>query len=340
MITIDGSFGEGGGQILRTSLGLSLVTAKAFRITHIRAGRKKPGLLRQHLTALKAAAEISNASVRGDTPGSQELMFKPESIYPGTYYFAVGTAGSATLVLQTILPALLMADGESNITLEGGTHNPFAPPFDFLAKAFLPLINRMGPTVTAIIHTYGFYPVGGGKFSVRIQPTNKLLSLQLLERGDIQHRKVTGIVSKIPLTIAQDEVDMILRKLSWNKDEGSALEVDSPGPGNAVMIEVESEYVTEVFIGFGARRKPRKKVASEAIAQYRQYIDAGVPVGKRLADQLLIPLAMAGGGTFRTLEPTLHTKTNIEVIKLFLEVDIRCRQIEQDMWEIRLTKNK
>ena len=142
MLTIDGSFGEGGGQILRTSLALSLVTGKPFRIGNIRAGRKNPGLLRQHLTAVNAATEISRAEVTGAAIGSRELTFAPGSVVSGNYAFAVGTAGSTTLVLQTVLPALLVASGKSKLILEGGTHNPFAPPFDFLEKAFLPLVNR------------------------------------------------------------------------------------------------------------------------------------------------------------------------------------------------------
>src|SRR5262249_21779317 len=147
MITIDGSFGEGGGQILRTSLALSLVTGQPFHIEKIRAGRKQPGLLRQHLTAVKAAAQISQAQVEGEKIGSTQLTFAPGSLMAGEYAFAVGTAGSATLVLQTILPALLRANAPSRLTLEGGTHNPFAPPFNFLTKAFLPLIRRMGARV-------------------------------------------------------------------------------------------------------------------------------------------------------------------------------------------------
>ena len=137
MIILDGSMGEGGGQILRTSLAMSLVTGKSFRIENIRAGRKKPGLMRQHLTAVNAAVEIGQAEVTGNAIGSQDLEFAPKTIKPGTYSFAIGTAGSCTLILQTILPALLVADGKSEITLEGGTHNPYAPPYDFLAKSFL-----------------------------------------------------------------------------------------------------------------------------------------------------------------------------------------------------------
>ncbi len=160
MITIDGSYGEGGGQILRTSLALSLVTGKPFSIRNIRAGRKKPGLMRQHLTAVNAAAEIGQAAIEGNRIGSQAFTFEPEMIKPGNFHFAIGSAGSCTLVFQTILPALLTAGEPSEIILEGGTHNPFAPPFDFLEKAFLPVINRMGPKVAAVLEKPGFYPAG------------------------------------------------------------------------------------------------------------------------------------------------------------------------------------
>ena len=143
MITSDGSYGEGGGQILRTSLALSLVTGKGFTIENIQAGRKRPGLMRQHLTALNAAVEIGVAEISGNKPGSLSFSFEPQTITPGDYHFAIGSAGSCTLVLQTVLPALIVADGPSNIILEGETHNPFAPPFDFLEKSFLPVIRKI-----------------------------------------------------------------------------------------------------------------------------------------------------------------------------------------------------
>jgi len=165
MITIDGSQGEGGGQILRSSLALSLVTGKPFSMEKIRAGREKPGLLRQHLTAVKAAAEVSRAQVEGNSIGSKTLFFVPGEIKAGSYRWAVGTAGSATLVLQTVLPCLLTADKTSNLILEGGTHNPYAPPYDFLAQAFLPVVNRMGPKASCSLERPGFYPAGGGKFA-------------------------------------------------------------------------------------------------------------------------------------------------------------------------------
>src|SRR6476620_518674 len=166
VITIDGSVGEGGGQIIRNSLALSLVTGQPFRIVNIRAGRKKPGLLRQHLTAVQAANQIGDAAVDGAEMGSGEVVFRPEGIRAGDYRFAIGTAGSTTLVLQTILPALILAGAPSHLTLEGGTHNPLAPPFDFLAQTFLPHLARFGPTVTATLARPGFFPAGGGRLEI------------------------------------------------------------------------------------------------------------------------------------------------------------------------------
>src|SRR5438034_4921677 len=195
LIEIDGSFGEGGGQILRTSLALSLVTDQAFRIRNIRAARKKPGLLRQHLTAVNAAAEIGQAKVEGASLASGELTFRPCSVAASSYHFAVGSAGSATLVLQTILPALIVASGPSTVVLEGGTHNPHAPPFDFLQKAFLPELNRMGPMIAATLERPGFYPAGGGKFTLTIKPVPQLSPIQVLERGEIQCCRATAIVA-------------------------------------------------------------------------------------------------------------------------------------------------
>src|SRR6185503_15943515 len=189
MITIDGSQGEGGGQILRTSLTLSLVTGQPFRLENIRAGRQKPGLLRQHLTAVEAARTVGTAEVNGATPGSRTLEFRPGTVTPGNYRFAVGTAGSATLVLQTILPPLLTASGVSTLTLEGGTHNPYAPPFDFLARCFVPLIQRMGPRIDLEMGRPGFYPAGGGKFQARIEPVKRLARFDLMTRGEILQQR-------------------------------------------------------------------------------------------------------------------------------------------------------
>ena len=338
MITIDGSFGEGGGQILRTSLALALVTGKAFRIEQIRAGRKNAGLLRQHLTAVNAAVRIGSAQAEGAALGAQQLTFAPGRVAAGDYAFAVGTAGSATLVLQTVLPALLTAEGESRLTLEGGTHNPFAPPFDFLARAFLPLLNRMGPRVEAKLERCGFFPAGGGKFTVTIKPAARLAQLDLTERGEIRARRAQALVANLPRNVGERELAVIAKKMSWLNGWLRVEEVKhSAGPGNAVVMEVESERVTEVFTGFGERGVPAESVAMQAVKEARQYLAAEVAVGEHLADQLLVPLALAGGGAFSTLPLSRHATTNIEVIKKFLAVAVAITPLDQRGCIVRLT---
>ncbi|HSH17706.1 MAG TPA: RNA 3'-terminal phosphate cyclase [Verrucomicrobiae bacterium] len=320
MITIDGSQGEGGGQILRTALALALVTGQAFRIEHIRAGRKKPGLLRQHLTAVEAATRIGNAEAEGAEIGSLKLTFKPGKVSPGEYAFAVGTAGSATLVLQTVLPALMLADEPSALRLEGGTHNPFAPPFDFLTKTFLPVLNRMGPTVTATLERPGFYPAGGGRFQVSVQPVEKLKPIELLERGELLAKRGRILLAHLPEEIGARQARMLRNKLNWPEDDFEIVRVkNSAGPGNVVMAEVESESVHEVFTGFGERDVPSGKVVGGVIDQVREFLAGSAPVGEYLADQLMIPLALAGGGSYRAIKASLHARTNAEVIGRFLE---------------------
>ncbi|MFO0914771.1 MAG: RNA 3'-terminal phosphate cyclase [Pirellulales bacterium] len=329
LIEIDGSQGEGGGQILRSSLTLSLVTGQPVRLTNVRAGRDKPGLMRQHLTAVRAAVEVGRAVVTGDQVASQSLTFSPTTIHAGRYTFAVGTAGSGTLVLQTVLPALMLADGASEIAVEGGTHNQWSPPYDFLAKAYFPLLRRMGVGVSASLERHGFYPAGGGRFTVGIEPAQgELAGLQLTDRGEIQRRSVTAVVAKLPRSIAQREIDTVARKLNWPPECFHIDEArDSVGPGNIVMIEVQSERVSEVFTGFGRHGTRAEHVAEEAVDQVREYLAAGVPVGRYLADQLILPLSIAAWrygskSCFRTVQLSRHATTHIEVVRRFLEIPV------------------
>ncbi len=334
MITIDGSYGEGGGQILRSSLALSLVTGQPFRIDNIRAGRKKPGLMRQHLTAVNAAAKIGSAGVAGNAIGSKQFSFQPKSIQAGDYRFAVGTAGSCTLVLQTVLPALILADSPSRIILEGGTHNPYAPPFDFLKQSFLELLNRMGPRVEANLEKPGFYPAGGGRFSVAIQPA-RLKPLDLIERGAIRNTIARAMVANLPADIAKRELNVVRKKLGWRDDCLQTVEVkESSGPGNILSLAVESQNVTELFTGFGERGVSAESVAKKAVRQVQAYLEADVPVGSYLADQLLLLTALAGRGRFRTMTPSRHTSTNMDIIRKFLDIKIEAKQIGPLQWEI------
>lgn len=319
MLQLDGSVGEGGGQILRTALGLSLVTGTPFTIDRIRAGREKPGLLRQHLTAVQAAAAVGKAEVSGAAIGSRFLKFRPGAVEPGSYSFSVGSAGSATLVLQTVLPALLTAKGSSTLSLEGGTHNAWAPPFDFLEKAFLPLLARMGAKVAVKLERRGFYPAGGGRFTAAIEPASRLERLDLPVRGKVAAQRGAAIVSSLPAGIAQRELKVLERSLSMDRTRLKVVEDrTSTGPGNVVFVEVESEHVTEVFTGFGEKRVSAEAVAEKLAKEVRDYLEAEAPVGEYLADQLLIPLALAGGGSFVTTPLSSHSTTNMEVIREFL----------------------
>lgn len=337
MLTIDGSFGEGGGQILRSSLGLAMVTGRAFRIAKIRAGRRKPGLMRQHLTAVRAAAQISQADVRGAELGSLELEFHPGPIRPGEYRFAIGTAGSTTLVLQTILPALLTASGLSRLTFEGGTHNPFAPPFDFLVEAFIPLVNRMGPRVSAALERPGFYPAGGGRFSLTIEPVKELRGFDLTERGRIVNHRARSIISKLPGHIAERELRVLREATHWDDSCFRIEQVkNSPGPGNVVIIEVEAERVTEVFTGFGQVGRPAEAVAGEALELYQRWLEADVPVGVHLADQIMLPLAIAGHGNYVTLPLSLHSTTHMELIRRFLDIGVAVEPLDGDRCLVRI----
>jgi len=321
-VDIDGSQGEGGGQILRTALALSLVTGRPFRIDRIRARRPKPGLLRQHLTAVNAACAISGAHVTGAELSSATLEFTPSRVRGGEYRLAVGTAGSATLVLQAVLPALLTADAPSRLTLEGGTHNPFAPPFDFLAKTFAPLVRRMGAAVDLSLDAHGFYPAGGGRFMVTIEPCRALAPITLHTRGDVSLR-ARGLVASLPNKIAKRELGVVRQRLGVEREQCAIETIEnSVGPGNILLIEIASADVTEVVTGFGMKGVTSEEVASKACDEADAYLAANVPVGSHLADQLLIPSALAGGGSFRTLAPSSHTTTNADVIARFLDVPI------------------
>jgi RNA 3'-terminal phosphate cyclase (ATP) len=329
LIQIDGSTGEGGGQILRSALALSLVTGQPFRITGIRAGRQKPGLMRQHLTAVKAAVDISDASIDGAEIGSTELVFHPGGVKPGEYRFAVGTAGSATLVLQTILPALIVGSTPSVLHLEGGTHNPYAPPFDFLAETFLPQLERLGPQVRAILHRPGFYPAGGGKMEIHIQPVEKLQPTDLHERGEIIHRHAEVRTAALEAHIAQREHEQLLKSLSWLPEQVTIEKLPAEyGPGNIIVLKLQSAQITEVICGFGERGVGTDTVVDRLRRSVRQYLTHGAPVGEYLADQLLLPFALAGGGSFTCGPLSRHAQTNIEVIQQFLPIEITVTERE------------
>jgi len=328
MRTVDGSQGEGGGQVLRTTLALSLLTGEPVTLVHIRAGRARPGLMRQHLAAVQLASRVGDAEVEGAAPGSQRLVFRPRGVTPGDYEMSVGTAGSATLVLQTVLPALLVARGPTTLVLEGGTHNPLAPPFDFLAESFLPLVNRMGPRVEARLERWGFYPAGGGRMVVRVRPAERVAPLELLDGGPVRRVGARAVVAGLSADIARRELAVLERRLGWTSD---TLHVEqrpaSEGPGNVLLATIQREQVTEVATGFGEKGRSAEAVAEEVASEVSAYLEAGVPVGAHLADQLLIPMAMAGAGAFRTLPLSLHARTQVQLLEQLTGARFTVRQL-------------
>jgi len=336
-IIIDGSSGEGGGQILRTSLALSAITGTPFRAINIRARRRKPGLMRQHLTAVQAAARVACADVLGAELRSGELEFRPGAVCHGDYTFAIGTAGSSTLVLQTVLWPLVVAPGRSRLVFEGGTHNPLAPPFEFLDRCFLPLLRSLELVVEARLEQAGFYPAGGGRVVVELEGGRIPAPLALDERGEIVGREALAMVANLPRRIATRELDVVKRELGWSRDECRVLELEGRGPGNALCLCVETEALTEVVTGFGEKGVLAEDVAAGAVAELRRWLDSGAPVDEHLADQLLIPMALTAAHAsegdpaphFVGPTPSLHTTTNAQIIGRFLPVEFEFEPLDE-----------
>lgn len=317
MIEIDGAMGEGGGQILRTALSLSLVTQRPVRLVNIRAKRSTPGLRPQHCTAVEAAATVGQADVSDVGPGTQELIFRPNGVMPGTYHFDVGTAGSVVLVLQTVLPPLLTAPEPSSITVGGGTHVRWAPPFEFFDRTFRPLVERMGPTLRATIDQYGFYPQGGGRCTVEVQPVSALSPLSLSERGTFVRCTATALVANLPRHIAERELRTLRTHVPVRIDEERIESPPAIGAGNALFVTLAFDHLTMVISGVGQKGVPAETVAERVADEVQSYLEASAPVGPHLADQVLVPLAL-GGGEGRATTLTGHAHTNAAVIDRFL----------------------
>ena len=335
---IDGSQGEGGGQIFRTSLTLAMCLGKSVRIENIRAGRKRSGLLRQHLVCLSAAQEICDATVTGAELGSSTVSFVPSAIKAGEYRFAIGSAGSTTLVFQTVLLPLLMAGGVSELHIEGGTHNGMAPSYDFIAQCFLPVMRKIGCEVEAELLRYGFYPAGGGAWRARICPGENISPLELVECGEQRGQSAVATSSRIPEHVTERELSQVQTKCLWPEASLHQRLVKSAGPGNVMSLRVDMGNVTEVFETVGERNVSAERVADRAIRDLKRYLEAGVPVGEHLADQLVLPMALGSGGSFRTLKPSQHLLTNVEVIKKLTDIEIGITEIGEDQWEVLVKK--
>ena len=327
MLELDGSFGEGGGQILRTSLTLSLVTGKAFHLRKVRARRSKPGLRPQHLMSLRAAAAIGQAQARGDALGNSDLTFEPGKVVPGNYHFDIGTAGAIGLVLQTIyLPLALRSSAPSAITLTGGTHVKASPCFHFLDSTWRRYLGLLGLQVSLKMIRPGFYPRGGGVVHASIQPCAGIGSLQVTEWHNITRAEGVSAVAGLVEQIASRQARRASTRLKQ-----CGLEVDireekwTGGPGTVLTVALPTHPVPTLFFGLGERGKPAEKVADEAADQASAFLSARHPVDAHSADQLVLPLALADGpSTLAVSEISSHLLTNIAVIQQFLDRDIIC----------------
>ncbi|MCO7225213.1 RNA 3'-terminal phosphate cyclase [Pleionea sp. CnH1-48] len=337
-IRINGAQGEGGGQILRSSLSLAAMTGQNIEIFNIRAGRHKPGLLRQHLTCVLAAAEICDAEVEGAELRSSFVRFKPGKIKGGQYHFKIGSAGSTTLVCQTVLPILMMADEESDITFEGGTHNGMSPSLDFLRSSFLPLMKRLGLSYEVHVEKLGFNPAGGGYWSLKMKPVKQLRELNLLETADESDYELSGVLSQLPENILTREFDTACRYLNWNPSTFNKHIEDGPGCGNALLLHLKQDGYHIVYEEVGQVGVKAENIAKRAAGKMKRFIRSGAAVDEYLADQLLLPMAMAGVGAFTTRKLSMHTQTNMDVIKLMTGIEFKTDKLDEDCWKIYVDK--
>lgn len=329
LITLDGSRGEGGGQILRTSLSLSLLTGRPFRITKIRANRSQPGLRPQHLKAVLAAAELGRAEVLGAEVGSRDLVFRPGTIEPRDLSIDIGTAGAAGLVLQTLhLPLAMRAETAARVVLTGGTFNPKAPPFPFLEQTWRAHLANLGMPIALTMPAAGFYPRGGGRLEAWIEPAQPKAWTRTT-RGDlIRIRGVAG-VANLSDDIARRLRDRVLQRLAdegWDSDlEIETVRWSSPGQGAALALIAEhAGTAPAAFVGIGERGKPSEMVADEAVGELLDYLSVpDAAVDPHSADQILLPLALAEGRSVYTVsEVTEHLRTNAATIRAFIDRNI------------------
>ena len=331
MIEIDGSLGEGGGQVLRTALSLAVLTHQAVQLKNIRAGRSKPGLAAQHLEAVQAAAAISQAEVAGASLGSTRLKFAPGEIRPGNYHFNIPTAGATSLVLQTVFLPLCLAGVASNVTIGGGTHVPWSPCYHYLERQWLLALEAMGVEARLMLELAGFYPQGGGTLRATIQPAKKLEPLHLVERGALLRIRGLSGVANLDNEIARRQKLQALRRLEpvCRDTKIETLELPSHTKGTFILLLAEFEYSQAAYSALGELGKRAERVADEAVAPLLELLETDGAIDPYLADQLLLPLALASGPSqIRTAAVTQHLLTNAEVIRAFLPVNI---EVEGDL---------
>jgi len=341
-IHLDGAYGEGGGQIIRTALSLSAIGGRPFRLTNIRARRENPGLRAQHVVAVRAVAALCAAQVEGDQVGSRTLSFAPTSPpQAGNYCWDVGTAGSVSLIWQTILWPLAMASGRSTVQLSGGTHVEWSPPIDYLREVYLPVLTDLGLNAQVEIERWGYYPRGGGLIRAEVCGPTSLRGLRLTERGALRGVLARSIVSNLPEHILQrqaERAEFLLRKQGITPTI-EMLSPPSPGQGTAVWVCAEYRHVRAGFTAYGRLRKPAEEVAEEACKAFVHYHRRQMPVDAHLADQLLVPLALAAAhfpSEYAVEAVTAHLLTNAWVIEQFGAAHIEIEGQEGQPGRVRI----
>jgi RNA 3'-phosphate cyclase len=330
MVEIDGSQGEGGGQVLRSALSLSTITSKGVHLYNIRAGRSKPGLMAQHLRSVDAAASISKAEVNGARLNSTSLTFQPAGLYPGRYRFDIGTAGATTLVLQTILLPLSLANAASSVEITGGTHVPWSPCFHYLSLHWLVVLQQAGFNAQMELVQAGFYPAGGGRINARIKSTAAISPLVLNQPGKLKRVHGVSGVANLPESIAERQKRQAILRLHNLPEFGAhpdlhiqTQKLPSPVKGTFLLLLAEFETGQCCYFGLGALGKPAELVADEAVNALLAFLDTGGAIDQYLADQLLLPLCLADGpSVLRTSQITEHLQTNAQIISAFLDTRI------------------
>ncbi len=321
-VTIDGAHGEGGGQILRTSLSLSVLTGRPVEILRIRAGRSRPGLQPQHLASVRAAAGLCAAHLEGAEIGSTRLRFAPQAPpAPGSYHFAIGTAGAAPLVLQTVLLPLAFAPAASRVTVTGGTHVSHAPTADYLERVYLPTLARYGLAVSCPSPRAGFFPKGGGVVQAEIAGGATPSPVTLTERGELRALTALVVTAGLPPTVAERGIAAVRQALGRLPVELSVetREAASVGPGAAVLLVADCEGGVAGFSTVGERGKRMEDVAEEACRAFREWWETGAACEEHLADQLVLPMALtAGESRWTTARVTDHLRTVLWVVPQFL----------------------
>jgi RNA 3'-terminal phosphate cyclase (ATP) len=321
-VEIDGSEGEGGGQMLRSSLALSVLTGRPFKAVNIRANRKKPGLAAQHLASVWAAAAVCKGQYKGGSIGSAVLVFEPGDVQPGGYHFAVGTAGATALVLHTVyLPLALKGNAPSVVTITGGTHALAAPCYHSLAGEWAGFLKRIGIDVAVAMTRPGFYPRGGGEIVATVQPSADIRGLTLTTRPNLTTAGGFAAVADLPESIAKRLARRLAERLKRAGVESHIpVETWENGPGCVAAVTFRQAPGPPVFFAVGERGKPAEAVADQAADEALAYRDSGCPVDPHSADQLVLPLAFAvGSSEFRIAKVTQHLLTNVDVIRRFVD---------------------